>query len=260
MLKLRGAKLKKNFKKITVWACAFITAIACSVMLKTSGGYTVYTLANGNRDLPIYCVDRNDGALSISFDCAWGTEYTDKILDTLDFYNVKCTFFATQFWVEKYPDYVKKIAMRGHEIGTHSRTHSYMSKQSAEQIKDELNTSSKAIEKITGQKVELFRPPYGDYDDLLIKTARNMGIYTIQWSVDSLDWKDLTAEQIATRILKKAESGSIILCHNNGLHTAESLPLIFSALIEKGLNFKPIGELIYKNEYKVDAGGKQIKI
>ena len=135
-----------------------------------------------------------------------------------------------------------------------------MSKQSAEQIKDELNTSSKAIEKITGQKVELFRPPYGDYDDLLIKTARNMGIYTIQWSVDSLDWKDLTAEQIATRILKKAESGSIILCHNNGLHTAESLPLIFSALIEKGLNFKPIGELIYKNEYKVDAGGKQIKI
>ena len=165
----------------------------------------------------------------------------------------------TQFWVEKYPDYVKKIFDRGHEIGTHSRTHSYMSKQTAEEIKDELKTSSTAIEEITGKKVELFRPPYGDYDDLLVKTAREMGMFTIQWSVDSLDWKDLTANQIATRILKKAESGSIILCHNNGLHTAESLSLIFSVLIEKGFKFEPIGSLIYKNDYKVDVSGKQIK-
>ena len=115
------------------------------------------------------------------------------------------------------------------------------------------------VEKITGKKVELFRPPYGDYNDLLVSTAREMGLYTIQWSVDSLDWKDLSAEQIATRILKNAKSGSIILCHNNGLHTAESLPLIFSALQEKGFVFEPIGALIYKESYTVDVNGKQIK-
>lgn len=245
-------------KSIAVFSAIFLI-VSCCFLLRQNQRYAIYTFAKDARDLPIYSVDRSDGKLSISFDCAWGTEYTDKILETLDFYKVKCTFFMTQFWVEKNPDYVKKIFEKGHEIGTHSRTHSYMSKQSAKQIQDELETSSKAIENITGQKVELFRPPYGDYDDLLVKTAREMGMYTIQWSVDSLDWKDLTAEQIATRILKKAESGSIILCHNNGLHTAESLPLIFSALIEKGLKFEPIGALIYKSDYKVDVSGKQIK-
>ena len=251
--------MKSKTRGFLALSCALLVIVFCFISLKESQGYAVYTLGQGNRDLPIYYVDRSDGKLSISFDCAWGTEYTDKILDTLDFYNVKCTFFMTQFWVEKNPDYVKKIFERGHEIGTHSRTHSYMSKQSESEILDELTTSAKAIENITGQKVELFRPPYGDYDDLLVKTARKLAMYTIQWSVDSLDWKDLTAGQIATRIIKKAESGSIILCHNNGLHTAESLPLIFSALIEKGFEFQPIGELIYKNGYKVDAGGKQIK-
>ncbi|MBQ4099833.1 MAG: polysaccharide deacetylase family protein [Clostridia bacterium] len=250
--------MKGKIKKIIALSCSILAIVLSSVVLKTSGSYAVYTFAQKNRELPIYCVDRSDGRLSISFDCAWGTEYTDKILDALDFYKVKCTFFMTQFWVEKYPDYVKKISERGHEIGTHSKTHSYMSKMNADEIMDELTTSSLAIEKITGKKVTLFRPPYGDYDDLLIKTAREMGIYTIQWSVDSLDWKDLSASQIASRILKKAESGSIILCHNNGLHTAESLSLIFSALIEKGLIFEPIGSLIYKTDYKIDHSGKQI--
>ncbi|MBQ7373924.1 MAG: polysaccharide deacetylase family protein [Clostridia bacterium] len=247
-----------KLKKIIAWVCSLSCIAGCLIVLRYNQGYAVFTLATKDRDLPIYCVDRKDEKLSISFDCAWGTDYTDKILDALDFYKVKCTFFMTQFWVEKYPDYVKKISERGHEIGTHSRTHSHMSKMTADEIKDELTTSANAIEKITGKKVTLFRPPYGDYDDLLVKTAREMGMYTIQWSVDSLDWKDLSADQIASRILKKAESGSIILCHNNGLHTADSLPLIFSALIEKGLNFQPIGELIYKSGYKVDVSGKQI--
>ena len=166
----------------------------------------------------------------------------------------------TQFWVEKNPDYVKKIFDRGHEIGTHSRTHPYMSKMNKSEIESELKTSKGAIENITGARVELFRPPYGDYDDLLVSTAREMGLYTIQWSVDSLDWKDLSAGDIATRILKKATSGSIILCHNNGLHTAESLPLIFSALQEKGFVFEPIGTLIYKDGYTVDHNGMQKRV
>ena len=251
--------MQEKTKKIISICIAVAMIVACLVALKETGTYTVYTMSTGKRDLPIYCVDRKDKKLSISFDCAWGTEYTDKILDTLDFYNVKCTFFMTQFWVEKNPEYVKKIFERGHEIGTHSRTHPYMSKMNKSQIQDELKTSAEAIEKITGKKVELFRPPYGDYNDLLVSTAREMGLYTIQWSVDSLDWKDLSADQIATRILKKAESGSIILCHNNGLHTAESLPLIFSALQEKGFVFEPIGALIYKESYTVDVNGKQIK-
>lgn len=202
-------------------------------------------------------MERNDKVISISFDCAWGTEHTDDILNALRVSNVHATFFMVEFWAEKYPEYVKKIDGQGHEIGTHSSTHSYMSKQNAEEIKLELTTSSEAIENVTGKKVELFRPPYGDYDNELIKTASELGYYTIQWDTDSLDWKDLSATDIAMRVINGVKSGSIILMHNNGLHTAESVPIILETLKNKGYSFVPIGELIYKDNYTVDGSGRQ---
>jgi peptidoglycan/xylan/chitin deacetylase (PgdA/CDA1 family) len=132
-----------------------------------------------------------------------------------------------------------------------------MSKQNEEQIKQELSSSSEAITTITGKKVELFRPPYGDYNDQLIKTASAEGYYSIQWDVDSLDWKDLSATDIATRVISGVKSGSIILMHNNGLHTAEAVPIIISTLKNKGYTFVPIGQLIYRENYTIDVNGRQ---
>ncbi|MBR2340832.1 MAG: polysaccharide deacetylase family protein [Clostridia bacterium] len=212
---------------------------------------------NAQRSLPIYSVQREDKKISISFDCAWGTEYTQVILDELERNQIKCTFFAVEFWVEKNAEFAKKIVQAGHELGTHSRTHSYMSKLSEKEIRDELSSSVSTIEKITGHRTNLFRAPYGDYDNLLVDTAKSMGLYTIQWDVDSLDWKNLSATEIALRIVNGVKSGSIILCHNNGLHTAEALPMIFSTLKNRGFEFVPIGELIYKENYSIDLNGKQ---
>jgi peptidoglycan/xylan/chitin deacetylase (PgdA/CDA1 family) len=135
-----------------------------------------------------------------------------------------------------------------------------MSKLSKEKISDELQTSCAAIEKATGQKPTLFRAPYGDYNNTLIQTANEQGLYTIQWDVDSLDWKNLTATEIGLRVVNGVKNGSIILCHNNGLHTAEALPMIFSTLKNKGYQFVPIGELIYKENYTIDSSGKQHKV
>lgn len=135
------------------------------------------------RSLPIYSVAREEKKIAISFDCAWGTEHTDAILKAMEQNDVKCTFFMVQFWTEKYPEYVKKIDEAGHEIGTHSKTHPYMSKLSESEIREELSSSSGAITAVTGKKVELFRPPYGDYDNLLIDTSNSMGLYPIQWDV-----------------------------------------------------------------------------
>jgi peptidoglycan/xylan/chitin deacetylase (PgdA/CDA1 family) len=132
-----------------------------------------------------------------------------------------------------------------------------MSKLSKSQIESELVSSCQAIEKATGQKTNLFRPPYGDYNDLLIQTAQDLGFYTIQWSVDSLDWKNLSATEIALRVINGAKNGAIILCHNQGLHTAKALPMIFSTLKNKGYSFVPIGELIYKENYQIDSSGVQ---
>ncbi len=259
--------LKNNEQRRTFWLIFILIFTALFASVSTSifcVNYAIKTKTVGagtslNRSLPIYSVDTNEKKIAISFDCAWGVDYTDKLLDIMEKNDVKSTFFAVQFWVEKYPDYVEKILSAGHEIGTHSRTHSYMSKLSKTAIQDELTTSSKAIERLSGKKVTLFRPPYGDYNNLLIDTCNEMGLYPIQWDVDSLDWKNLSATEIAMRVINGAKNGSIILCHNNGLHTAEALPLIFSTLKNRGFQFVPISELIYKDNYHIDSTGKMIK-
>ena len=91
---------------------------------------------NLNRSLPIYSVETEEKKVAISFDCAWGVDYTEKLLNIMAQNDVRCTFFAVQFWVERYPSYVEKIVEAGHEMGTHSRTHPYMSTLTKEQIKD----------------------------------------------------------------------------------------------------------------------------
>ena len=261
------AKSKRNSYKTPLFAiCAIFLAALLSVLFtsvyvanKRADELTQTTGAGtaSSRSLPIYSVATEEKKVAISFDCAWGVDYTEKLLDIMEKNDVRCTFFAVQFWVEKYPEYAAKIVDSGHELGTHSRTHSYMSKLSKEQIIDELTTSAQAIEKATGQKTNLFRAPYGDYNNLLIDTAKELSLYTIQWDVDSLDWKNLSGTEIALRVVNGVKNGSIILCHNNGLHTAEALPMIFSTLKNRGYTFVPIGELIYKENYTLDSSGKQ---
>ena len=251
---------QNRFFKSPVFYILLFFTLFCMLF---TGGYilssaTAQTGAK-KRALPIYSVSTAEKKVAISFDCAWGVDYTDKLLDIMQKNGIRCTFFAVEFWVEKYPEYAKKIVEAGHELGTHSKTHPYMSKLSVEQIKAELVSSSLAIEETTGQKPILFRAPYGDYNDNVIHTAKSLGLYTVQWDVDSLDWKNLSAVEIGTRVINGAKNGSIILCHNNGLHTAEALPMIFATLKNKGYEFVPIGELIYKDNYEIDASGKQWK-
>ena len=210
-----------------------------------------------NRKLPIYRVETEEKKIAVSFDCAWGTEYTDSLLQTMEEKGVVSTFFCVEFWTEKHPDYVKKISDMGHDVGTHSATHPYMSKLDKATMRRELSTSKEAIENITGKTVKVFRPPYGDYNDALVETAEEMGLYTIQWDVDSLDWKNLSAKEIYNRVVPKVKNGSIVLFHNNGLHTAEALPDIIDALLNAGYEFVTIYDLIYKDNYIMGADGSQ---
>ena len=245
-----------RLKSVLVAGALVLLVITGVLTANAAGAEEVYW--SGSRALPIYSVEREDNKIAISFDCAWGVEYTDAILSHLANSKVRATFFTVQFWAEEHPDYLKKVSDAGHEVGTHSATHSYMSRLSETEIREEFETSCAAIEGVTGKKVELFRPPYGDYDDLLIETSFSMGLYPIQWDVDSLDWKDLSAADIASRIVERVKSGSIILCHNNGLHTAEALPIVIDTLRAKGFEFVPIGELIYRENFTIDHTGKQI--
>lgn len=219
----------------------------------------VFVSKNANKLVPIYGVDTPEKKVAISFDATWGAEETPKILATLDKYKVKTTFFLVDLWLDKYPDVAKTIAQKGHEIGMHSSKHPYFTKLSKEEMINELENNHKKIKEITGYNAIVFRPPFGDYDNRVITNVEEMGYKTIQWSIDSLDWKDLSAEQINQRVLTRMRPGAIVLFHNNGKHTAEAIETIIPKLLRDGYKIVPITNLIYKDNYYIDSNGLQRK-
>lgn len=212
------------------------------------------------RKVPVYCVDTQNKQVAISFDAAWGADKTDGILEILKEYNVSATFFLVGFWVDEYEEEVKKISDAGIEIGTHSESHPDMAKLDAETIKTELTTSIEKIEKITNKKVELFRAPFGSYNNTLLEQAENMGLITIQWDVDTLDWKGLSAQDMCSRVLDKVKNGSIILMHNNSDNILDGLRMILDRLTMQGYEITSVGELVYKDNFEIDRNGVQHKI
>ena len=209
------------------------------------------------RKLPIYSVHTQNKVASLSFDAAWGNEDTEQLINILQKYNVKATFFVVGEWVDKYPESVKAISDAGHEIMNHSDKHPHMPELSREAMIKEITSCNDKIEQITGKRPTLFRPPYGDYNNTLIEVLESLNQYCIQWDVDSLDWKDLSAPDITTRVISKTKSGSIILFHNAAKHTPEALPSIIEQLQSNGYNLVPISAIIIKDKYTIDHTGKQ---
>ncbi|MBQ9792851.1 MAG: polysaccharide deacetylase family protein [Clostridia bacterium] len=221
---------------------------------------SVFFAYNKTRKIPIYCVDRDDKKISISFDASWGSDKTQDILKVLSTTNTKANFFLVGMWVDKNEELVKQMDAQGIEIGTHSNLHPDMAKLSTTQQKLELSTSVEKLEKLLNKKVTLFRAPFGSYNNALIETCEGLNLKTIQWDVDTLDWKGLSASEICSRVLKQTKSGSIILCHNNADHIVEALPVIIQNLKSRGYEFVTISELLLQGNTKVDNTGKQIKM
>ena len=236
-----------------------ITVFLCFVVFMVGVFGTVSVFAQNNRKLPIYCVENNKKQISISFDAAWGADDTDQLISILKEYKVKANFFLVGAWVDKYPEEVKRLSEAGHSIQNHSNSHPYMTQLSKEKMVEEINACNEKIEKITGKKPTLIRPPYGDYNNSVVETVEGQGMYTIQWSVDSLDWKpNATAESIVNNVISKTTDGSIILFHNDAEFTPDALPLILKTLQDNGFEFVLIEDLIYKKDYYLDHTGKQI--
>ena len=209
------------------------------------------------RQLPIYCVQRDQKLVSVSFDAAWGNEDTQQLIDILGRYGVTATFFVVGDWADKYPESVKALHDAGHEVMNHSNTHAHYPQLSAEEIVADLNACNDRIEAITGVRPTLVRLPYGDYDDKSISAVRAAGMEPIQWDVDSLDWKEISAAEITSRVTGKVQPGSIVLFHNAALHTPEALPDILETLIREGYTFVPISQLILTGDYTIDHTGRQ---
>lgn len=252
----------KRYYVITKQGILIILAIVLSIVF----GMLVFTnteaspAASAKKKLPIYCTERQDKKMSISFDAAWGAEDTDDLINILAKYNVKATFFVVGEWVDKYPDQVKKLHDAGHEIQNHSNTHPYMTSLDREKMKKEIESCNQKIEKITGVKPVLIRPPYGDYNNALIEVAESMEMKVIQWDVDSLDWKNIPSQDITKRVTEKVKPGSIVLFHNAAKNTPEALPVILETLQGKDFEFVPISQLIYKDNYEIEVDGTQRRV
>ncbi len=261
-----GLSREEYFKQNAILSMKYgVLALAAFAVLKgvlavTGANVTVSNSVNG-RQLPIYCVDTTEKKIALTFDAAWGNEDTGQILEILKKHGVRVTFFMTGGWVESYPDDVKAILAAGHDLGNHSENHKNMSQLSDAEKKEELMKVHEKVRTLTGYEMFLFRPPYGDYDNAVVNVAKGNGYYTIQWDVDSLDWKDYGVDSIIKTVTqhKHLGNGSIILCHNGAKYTAKALDMLIATLKNEGYTFVPVSELIYKDNYHMDHEGRQIR-
>lgn len=248
---------KKYFIPILLIIAALILIILNLIITQQ---FVAQASVNYREDIPIYSVECEGKKCAITFDCAWGASDIPDILDILDKYRAKATFFVVGLWAEKYPEMVKMMAERGHEVANHGYSHAHMSQIPEAKIEEEILRCSEVIEKTAGTKVTLFRPPYGEYNSTTVKAARRLQHQVIQWDVDSLDWKkDMAESDIYKRVTQRVKSGSIILFHNDTLYTQEVLPSILENLTNNGYDCVTVSQLLLKDNYKIRYDGRQMK-
>ncbi|MCR4440883.1 MAG: polysaccharide deacetylase family protein [Peptococcaceae bacterium] len=241
-------------------AATILLAVCCffHVPIMDTAGEVVSVLVAGTNKLhPIYAVDLQEKKAAFSFDATWGSSRTPQILQVLAKHNLKTTFFLTNIWLNSYPELAKEIVVQGHETGLHTASHPSLPGLNDEKIRRELVENRQKIIEVTGEKPFLFRPPFGAYNNRVITIAREENLVPVQWSVDSLDWKNLSAEAIIQRVTQRIHPGAIVLFHNDGTNTPQALEPIIEYLKSDGYSIIPISELIYKDNYYIDVNGIQ---
>lgn len=252
-----------NKQKIYTYIVSLFTVVilfaSAVVMQNNTNIEVIRTGSSVEKLLPIYNVQTNEKKVAFTMNCAWNADDIDSILKTLDKNNTKITFFMVGEWIDKYPEAVNKIHKAGHEIASHSDTHPHVNNLSYEENINEIEKSNDKIERITGRRTKIYRTPYGEYNNMVIKAAKDKGYYTIQWNLDTLDYTGLSGEEMWNRINGKIKEGDIILSHNGTKHTAESLDMIIKNIKNSGFEIVKISDLIYKDNYSINSNGTQIE-
>lgn len=242
-----------KLKTIIISVCVIIAFFSLLLIPKT---ITTFSSTDG-RNLPIYRVSRTDNKISLTFDCAWNDDDIESILDTLENYGITAAFFVTGDWVDKYPDSLEKIYSAGHIVGNHSYNHSDYTKLSLNEIRTDIDKADASINKACGAVTSYMRTPSGAYNDNAVEAVESMNKICVQWSVDSLDYKDGVSEKSILSRLGKTQSGDIILMHNGTELTAQLLPRIIKGL-QKKFEFVSLDELIYSENFTINHAGEQI--
>lgn len=244
-------------RKSLIMGFALVLAFAISLLCVGVGNAQVVFFGTSARKVPVYSVETEEKVVALTFDAAWGADKTKGIIEIMNSYGAKGTFFLVGFWIDKYPEETKFIAESGFDIGNHSETHPHMTKLNKDDISAEICSVNDKLQKITGKSPIYFRAPFGDYNNLLLSTLEEKGMVGVQWSIDSLDWKGLSGGQISERVLPRVKNGDIILFHNNSDHVLDALPIVLEGLKNKGFKLVTLSELVATQNYKIDANGVQ---
>lgn len=223
----------------------FIFILIIVTLLLSCG--TAINAADSKDDIVIYNNKNNSMKIALTFDDGPHPSQTIKILDILDKYGIKATFFAVGINVDNYGESLKEVARRGHEIGNHTDTHPKVSKLDYNSLKDEFLSCQSKIKKNCNYNTNILRPPEGMLDSGVKDIARELGYKVILWDIDTRDWAKTPPEKIAQHVVSKVSSGDIILMHDyigKNSPTAEALELFIPKLLDMGYKFVVVSELI----------------
>lgn len=245
-----------NKRKINSYLISIATVVillGISMFANNNLNSTIETSAGSMSSQPIYKVETEIKKVAISINCSENVENIESIIDSLSKMKVKATFYITGEVAAKYPDKVKKIVDNGNEVGNLSYHYTNLKNKNKDEIKEEIESCTKEIEKITNTKVKTFRAPYGECSNTITKEAQEQNLVTVQWNVDSLDYNGLNSEEMCERINEGLVPGSIILLHNNGKYTADSIEDIIHNIQKQEYNICTVSDLLgLQNSTKVN--------
>ncbi|MEW6081978.1 MAG: polysaccharide deacetylase family protein [Bacillota bacterium] len=201
-------------------------------------------------DLPIFYVHTQEKKMALTFDISWGEKTPGLVLPILRERQQRATFFLSGPWSERHPQVVRRIVDDGHEIANHGHDHVNLSQYSKDQVAKNISQTHAILKRLSGTEPCFLRPPNGDYDDVVVLTARELNYETVIWSVDSLDWKNPGVDYMVKRVTGMAFPGAILLFHasDSSKQTHEALPRVLDALRADGYTLVTLGELMKAGE------------
>ncbi len=240
----------QNWKRPALILIVLLIIIDTSQIALFTAAKAVIATVSG-RLVPVYSVFTPENKVSLTFEGESGKDLTLEILSVLERYNVNATFFLSGEWIEKHRDSVNKIIESNHELGNYTYSLPHSNSLLKAELKRELEKAHKHIEKVSGQTPEVFRPPYGEYSNKVIEASRELGYETVMWSIDSLDWRGTSSNDMEKRVLRKLHKGAIIRFHVTGRNTPEALPQIIEGIMEQGYKIVPLSQLLLEGDYYI---------
>lgn len=193
---------------------------------------------------PIYRGNEHKPMAALMINVAWGTEHLQPMLDILDQENVRATFFLDGSWLAKHPYDARQLVERGHEIGNHAYHHPQMSRLTVHKMRQEIEETEQLIAETLGVNSRYFAPPSGDFNEQVVHTAAELGLFTVLWTADTVDWRPTTTPQMMVqRVRKKLGNGTLVLMHPTE-RTVQAMPEIIQIMKDRELKLGTVGEVL----------------